>query len=277
MQRLSETQVAGVGLRAAMLSIHTVAAGGSSLLFDGVRYRVGPDAAGAHPGPASYRKHGPLTVTDCNVMLSKVQPVCFPAVFEPHGHEPLDARTVRAKFVALTQKIRAATGDQRTPEQVAEGCIDSAVGHMANASKQLSVQRGHDVSADSLCCVGGAAGQRARLVADALGMTQVFLHPRVGVLSAYGMGLADITAIREQVVEAMLEPDNLRLLEEALEKLAVPARAERLRQDVLQDGGRISRPLQGWPKILSRPGATPPTGLPWLLQVVQPGGHLLHQ
>ena len=232
-ERAFETQVAGVRLRAPMLSIHTVAAGGGSILhFDGARYRVGPDSAGAHPGPASYRKHGPLTVTDCNVMLGKVQPAFFPAVFGPHGHDPLDAGTVRAQFAALTQRVREATGDRRTPEQVAEGFVDIAVGNMANAIKQISVQRGHDVTEYTLCCFGGAAGQHACLVADALGMTRVFIHPLAGVLSAYGMGLADITAMREQAVEATLEPANLHLLEEALEQLAVAARDELLRQDV---------------------------------------------
>jgi 5-oxoprolinase (ATP-hydrolysing) len=232
-ERAFETQVAGVRLRAPMLSIHTVAAGGGSILhFDGARYRVGPDSAGAHPGPASYRKHGPLTITDCNVMLGKVQPAFFPAVFGPHGDEPLDAGTVRAQFAALAQRIREATGDRRTPEQVAEGFVDIAVGNMANAIKQISVQRGHDVTQYTLCCFGGAAGQHACLVADALGMTRVFIHPLAGVLSAYGMGLADITAMREQAVEATLEPDNLHLLEEALEKLAVAARDELLRQDL---------------------------------------------
>ena len=235
-ERAFETQVAGVRMRAPMMSIHTVAAGGGSILhFDGARYRVGPDSAGANPGPASYRKNGPLAVTDCNVMLGKVQPKFFPAVFGPAGNECLDAGAVRAKFADMTQKIREATGNLRTPEQVAEGFVDIAVGNMANAIKQISVQRGHDVTEYTLCCFGGAAGQHACLVADALGMTQVFIHPLAGVLSAYGMGLADITAMREQAVEAKLEPDNLHLLEEALEKLAVPARDELLRQGVPQE------------------------------------------
>jgi 5-oxoprolinase (ATP-hydrolysing) len=235
-ERAFDTQVAGVRLRAPMLSIHTVAAGGGSVLhFDGARYRVGPDSAGAHPGPASYRKHGPLTVTDCNVMLGKVQPSFFPAVFGPNGDEPLDAGAVRTKFAELAQRIREATGDRRTPEQVAAGFVDIAVGNMANAIKQISVQRGHDVTEYPLCCFGGAAGQHACLVADALGMTRVFIHPLAGVLSAYGMGLADITTMREQAVEATLEPDNLHLLEEALGKLAVLARDELLRQGVPQE------------------------------------------
>ena len=242
MERTFETLVAGVRMRAPMLSIHTVAAGGGSILhFDGARYRVGPDSAGANPGPASYRRNGPLTVTDCNVMLGKVQPAFFPAVFGPHGNEPLDARTVRTKFAELTQRIREATGDRRTPEQVAEGFVDIAVGNMANAIKRISVQRGHDVTEYTLCCFGGAAGQHACLVADALGMTRVFIHPLAGVLSAYGMGLADLTAMREQAVEAKLEPGNWSLLEGTLEQLAIAARGELLRQDVPQERVRLVR------------------------------------
>src|SRR5919109_4982135 len=229
--RAFETQVAGVRLRAPMLSIHTVAAGGGSILhFDGARYRVGPDSAGAHPGPASYRKGGPLTITDCNVMLGKVQPAFFPAVFGPHGHEPLDAGTVRRQFGELTQRIREATGDRRTPEQVPEGFVAIAVGNMANAIKQISVQRGHDVTRYTLCCFGGAAGQHACLVADAPGMTRVFILPYAGVLSAYGMGLADQTVMRERAVEARL--DDARALEDIVEELAIAARDELVLQGV---------------------------------------------
>src|SRR5450830_796614 len=232
-ERAFETQVAGVRMRAPMMSIHTVAAGGGSILhFDGARYRAGPDSAAASPGPASYRKNGPLTVTDCNVMLGKIQPKFFPSVFGPGGDEPLDAEVVRRKFADLTREIRQAQGEARTPEQVAEGYIDIAVGNMANAIKQISVQRGHDVTEYTLCCFGGAAGQHACLVADALGMTRVFIHPLAGVLSAYGMGLADITAMREQAVEVKLEEGNWRLLGDTLEKLAVPARDKLLRQGV---------------------------------------------
>jgi 5-oxoprolinase (ATP-hydrolysing) len=241
-ERAFDTQIAGVRMRAPMMSIHTVAAGGGSILhFDGARYRAGPDSAAANPGPASYRKNGPLAVTDCNVMLGKIQPKFFPSVFGPGGNEPLDAEVVRRKFAELTREIRQATGDARTPQQVAEGYVDIAVGNMANAIKQISVQRGHDVTEYTLCCFGGAAGQHACLVADALGMTQVFIHPLAGVLSAYGMGLADITAMREQAVEAALTPGNLRLLEDTLEKLAIPATDELLRQGVPQDRMRIVR------------------------------------
>ena len=241
-ERAFETQVAGVRMRAPMMSIHTVAAGGGSILhFDGARYRAGPDSAAANPGPASYRKNGPLAVTDCNVMLGKIQPKFFPSVFGPGGDEPLDAEVVRRKFADLTREIRQATGDARTPEQVAEGYIDIAVGNMANAIKQISVQRGHDVTEYTLCCFGGAAGQHACLVADALGMTRVFIHPLAGVLSAYGMGLADITAMREQAVEVALTQGNLRLLEDTLQKLALPATDELLRQGVPSNRMRIVR------------------------------------
>ena len=239
-ERAFETQVAGVRMRAPMMSIHTVAAGGGSILhFDGARYRVGPDSAGANPGPASYRKNGPLTVTDCNVMLGKIQPQFFPPVFGANGDAPLDAEVVKQKFAVLAQEIKSKTGNARTPEQVAEGYVDIAVGNMANAIKQISVQRGHDVTEYTLCCFGGAAGQHACLVADALGMTRVFLHPLAGVLSAYGMGLADLTTMREEAVEAKLDAANLPLLQETLEKLAVAAGEEVLRQGVTKERIRI--------------------------------------
>ncbi|MFA5913226.1 MAG: hydantoinase B/oxoprolinase family protein [Burkholderiales bacterium] len=239
-ERAFETQVAGVRMRAPMMSIHTVAAGGGSILhFDGARYRAGPDSAAANPGPASYRKDGPLAVTDCNVMLGKIQPKFFPRVFGPGGDAPLDAEVVRRKFAELAREIKDATGNARTPEQVAEGYIDIAVGNMANAIKQISVQRGHDVTEYTLCCFGGAGGQHACLVADALGMTRVFIHPLAGVLSAYGMGLADLTAMREQAVEVALTQDNWPLLEAALEKIALPAREEILRQGVPPERVRV--------------------------------------
>jgi 5-oxoprolinase (ATP-hydrolysing) len=204
-ERVFETQVAGVRMRAPMMSIHTVAAGGGSILhFDGSRYRVGPDSAGANPGPASYRRGGPLTVTDCNVMLGKVQPGHFPHLFGPEGDAALDADIVRTKFAALASAIRAATGDARSPEEVAAGFIAIAVGNMANAIKQISVQRGHDVTGYALTSFGGAGGQHACLVADALGMKTVFIHTLAGVLSAYGMGLADQSAMREEAVEEKL-------------------------------------------------------------------------
>ncbi|MCL4799740.1 MAG: 5-oxoprolinase, partial [Burkholderiales bacterium] len=241
-ERTFETLVAGVRMRAPMMSIHTVAAGGGSILhFDGARYRVGPDSAGADPGPASYRRGGPLAVTDANVMLGKIQPGHFPPVFGPSGDQPLDAEGVRARFAALAREIHAATGDTRTPEAVAEGFVQIAVGNMANAIKQISVQRGHDVTGYTLVCFGGAAGQHACLVADALGMETIFIHPLAGVLSAYGMGLADIAALREQTVEAPLDEAALAPIGRALDGLAAAARDEVVAQGVPAARVRVVR------------------------------------
>jgi len=235
-ERVFETQVAGVRMRAPMMSIHTVAAGGGSILhFDGSRYRVGPDSAGANPGPASYRRGGPLAVTDCNVMLGKIQPEHFPRLFGPNADEALDVEAVRARFAEMAEmaeQIHAATGDRRTPEQVAEGFIQIAVGNMANAIKQISVQRGHDVTEYALTSFGGAGGQHACLVADALGMKTVFIHSLAGVLSAYGMGLADQSAMREQAVEEKLGAASDTALEARLDALAEAARGELLGQGV---------------------------------------------
>src|SRR5689334_2503384 len=197
-ERAFETRVAGGRMRAPMMSIHTVAAGGGSIIaFDGARLRVGPESAGANPGPACYRRGGPLTVTDANVMLGKIRPEAFPAVFGPGGDQPLDAAVVAGRFGVLAREMEAATGIARSAEAVAEGCIDIAVGAMANAIKKISVARGYDVTRYALQCFGGAAGQHACRVADALGMGRVFVHPLAGVLSAYGMGLADQIVMRE--------------------------------------------------------------------------------
>ena len=202
--------VAGVRMRAPMMRIHTVAAGGGSILhFDGARYRVGPESAGAEPGPACYRRGGPLTVTDANVMVGKIQPQFFPRLFGPGGDEPLNGDVVREQFAALAARIEAETGDKRTPAEVAEGFLRIAVENMANAIKQISIQRGYDVTEYTLNCFGGAGGQHACLVADALGITRVFVHPFAGVLSAYGMGLADLRVMREHAVEAELSDDLL--------------------------------------------------------------------
>jgi len=226
-ERAFETEVAGVRMRAPMMYIHTVAAGGGSILhFDGARYRVGPDSAGANPGPACYRKGGPLTVTDCNVMLGKLSPEFFPAVFGPDADQPLDAQIVREKFEALAAEIETATGDKRTPEEVAEGFLFIAIENMANAIKKISVQRGYDVTEYTLCCFGGAGGQHAGMVADALGMNSVFLHPHAGVLSAYGMGLADISAIRERAVEEPLQGDVMSRLQVTIDDLGDIVRAQ---------------------------------------------------
>ncbi|HEX9302433.1 MAG TPA: hydantoinase B/oxoprolinase family protein [Casimicrobiaceae bacterium] len=209
-ERAFVTEVAGVRLRAPMMRIHTVAAGGGSICaFDGSRFRVGPESAGANPGPASYRRGGPLTVTDCNVMVGKLDPTLFPKVFGKEGNEPLDAEIVRAKFAALAAEVGARTGQPRTPEEVADGFLKIAVANMANAIKHISVERGYDVTEYTLCCFGGAGGQHACQVADALGMTRVLLHPLAGVLSAYGMGLADVRALRQQAVEARLSETAL--------------------------------------------------------------------
>jgi 5-oxoprolinase (ATP-hydrolysing) len=205
-ERSFETEVAGVRLRAPMISIHTVAAGGGSVLsFENGRFRVGPESAGANPGPASYRRGGPLTVTDCNVLLGKINPAHFPKVFGPEGNEALDVETVRRMFSDLAARISEETdGEERTPEQVAEGFLRIAVENMANAIKKISVQRGYDVTGYTLNCFGGAGGQHACQVADVLGMERILIHPFAGVLSAFGMGLADIRALRERQFEKPL-------------------------------------------------------------------------
>jgi 5-oxoprolinase (ATP-hydrolysing) len=226
-EREYETQVAGVRMRAPMLSIHTVAAGGGSVLhFDGSRYRVGPDSAGADPGPACYRNGGPLTLTDANVLLGRIQPDHFPRVFGRGGDQPLDAETTRAMFQTLSEEITGATGDRRGPEQVAAGFVEIAVANMANAIKKISVQRGYDVTEYLLNVFGGAGGQHACAVADALGMSRVLIHPLAGVLSAYGLGLADIVAMREQAVEAPLTSDLAASLPGIAEPLEQDAYAE---------------------------------------------------
>jgi 5-oxoprolinase (ATP-hydrolysing) len=226
-EREYETQVAGVRMRAPMLSIHTVAAGGGSILhFDGSRYRAGPDSAGADPGPACYRRGGPLTVTDANVLLGRIQPDHFPRVFGENGDKPLDAEITKGRFRRLSGQITEATGDTRGPEEVAAGFIEIAVANMANAIKKISVQRGYDVTEYVLNVFGGAGGQHACAVADALGMTRVLIHPLAGVLSAYGIGLADIIAMREQAVEKPLTQDSLATLQETIKPLDQDARAE---------------------------------------------------
>ena len=266
-ERQYETQVGGVRMRAPMLSIYTVAAGGGSVLhFDGSRYRVGPDSAGADPGPAAYRRGGPLTVTDANIMLGRIQPGYFPAVFGASGGEPADAAIVREKFTALARQIGDATGakpagartaasrataggttaqeadaegaaaggaaadgagaeSEPAPEQVAAGFLEIAVANMANAIKKISVQRGYDITRYVLATFGGAGGQHACAVADALGITEVLIHPLAGVLSAYGMGLADVTAMRERSVEAPLSAGLLPELDRVAGALAADALA----------------------------------------------------
>jgi 5-oxoprolinase (ATP-hydrolysing) len=243
-ERAFETAIAGVRMRAPMMAINTVAAGGGSILhFDGARMRVGPDSAGAHPGPACYRTGGPLTVTDANVCVGKIQPAHFPAIFGPDGNQPLDADVVRQKFTALAADINATTGQHRSPQQVAEGFLQIAVANMANAIKQVSVQKGHDVSRFALQCFGGAGGQHACLVADALGMETVFIHPYAGVLSAYGMGLADQTAMREQAVELPLEAHAMAEFSAVAERLAEEAREALVTQGADPGSIVVSRQL----------------------------------
>jgi 5-oxoprolinase (ATP-hydrolysing) len=230
-ERAFETEVAGVRMHAPMMAINTVAAGGGSILhFDGARLRVGPDSAGANPGPACYRRGGPLTVTDANVCVGKIQPRHFPAIFGAHGDQPLDAGIVHERFAALALDIAARTGRTQTPRDVAEGFLRIAVANMANAIKQVSVQKGHDATAFALACFGGAGGQHACLVADALGMETVFIHPYAGVLSAYGMGLADQRVLREQAVECDLTEEALAPIQAVAERLEAAARASLVEQ-----------------------------------------------
>ncbi|MEL7462882.1 MAG: hydantoinase B/oxoprolinase family protein [Pseudomonadota bacterium] len=240
-ERSFETEVAGVRMRAPMMNIHTVAAGGGSILFfkDG-RFQVGPDSAGADPGPACYRRGGPLTVTDCNVMLGKLQPDHFPPVFGPNGDQPLDTAIVREKFEAMAKDIAAETGEaERSPEDLAEGFLRIAVENMANAIKKISVQRGYDVTRYTLQCFGGAGGQHACAVADALGMETVFVHPFAGVLSAYGMGLAEIRALRERSFERPLA--DLAGAARTLEDMASEAAKEVAEQGVAPDAIRTEK------------------------------------
>ena len=227
-EREFETQVAGVRMRAPMMSIHTVAAGGGSILrFDGARMRVGPQSAGANPGPASYRRGGPLAVTDANVLLGKIQPHYFPHVFGPHANEPLNRDVVQLQFDALAQDV------QRPAEAIAEGFVQIAVQQMANAIKKISVARGYDVTRYTLQCFGGAGGQHACLVADALGMTRVLVHPMAGVLSAYGMGLADQNVMREQAIEQLLGAEVLPRLQQTIDALTKSAQAEFSQQAIM--------------------------------------------
>ncbi len=233
-ERSFETEVAGVRMRAPMMSIHTVAAGGGSILTyrDG-RMQVGPESAGANPGPCAYRRGGPLTVTDCNVLLGKLQPDLFPAVFGPDADERLDAGAVRERFDTLTEEITRDSGADRTPEDIAEGFLRIAVENMANAIKKISVQRGYDVTKYTMNCFGGAGGQHACLIADTLGMQSIFIHPFAGVLSAFGMGLADVRALREHQFGRGL--DALAEAEEVVARLGDDARAEVAEQGIPAD------------------------------------------
>src|SRR5579862_3105993 len=222
-ERAFETEVAGVRMRAPMMLIHTVAAGGGSILhFDGARFRVGPDSAGANPGPKCYRRGGPLAVTDANVMVGKLIADFFPRIFGPQQNQPLDADAVRSAFAEMAKEI----GDGRSGEQVADGFIKIAVENMANAIKKISVQRGYDVTRYALNCFGGAGGQHACLVADALGMESVLIHPLSSLLSAYGMGLADIRSTRQQAIELPFGAKSLAAIKRIGARLGGAAKKE---------------------------------------------------
>ncbi|HJP35799.1 MAG TPA: hydantoinase B/oxoprolinase family protein [Gammaproteobacteria bacterium] len=243
-ERAFDTKVAGVRMRVPILRIHTVAAGGGSILqFDGMRLRVGPESAGAAPGPACYRRGGPLAVTDCNVMLGKIIPEYFPHTFGPGADQPIDAAIVAEKFTELAAVVNAATDRHQSPEDLAEGFLRIAVENMANAIKEISVQRGYDVTEYTLSCFGGAGGQHACLVADALGMRRILLHPFAGVLSAYGMGLAAIHAIRECAVEAVFDEALRSNLDSTLDGLELEALGELTEQGLPRDRIELKRRL----------------------------------
>ena len=213
-ERELDSEIAGARMRVPVLAIHTIAAGGGSILaFDGASYRVGPESGGSNPGPACYRRGGALTITDANVMLGKIQPQYFPAVFSQDANQPLDREIVLQKFTELTATINTATSNNLTLEQVASGFMAIAVANMANAIKKISLQRGYDVTRYVLCCFGGAGAQVACLVADNLGMSKILIHPYAGVLSAYGIGLADIRTTKVESVEMTLKPEIMPQLE----------------------------------------------------------------
>jgi len=238
-ERSFETEVAGVHLRSPMLHIHTVAAGGGSILhFDSGRFRVGPDSAGSDPGPACYRKGGPLTVTDCNLMLGRIQPEHFPCLFGPDANLPLDREIVVNKFRELAEEIGSFTGEDYSPERVAEGFLKVAVENMANAIKKISIQRGYDIKNYTLCCFGGAGAQHACQVADSLGLRTIFIHPLAGVLSAYGMGLADRRILKEYAVERVMDEGLLTQLSREFSRMETEGREEMLDQGVAE--GRIT-------------------------------------
>jgi 5-oxoprolinase (ATP-hydrolysing) len=252
-ERTNDTVIAGVRITAPMLQIHTVAAGGGSIcFFDGARLRVGPKSAGADPGPACYRRGGPLTITDCNVLLGRVRPEFFPAIFGHRANEPLDAAVVAEKFEELCGELHRALGTSLSPQEVAEGFIAIANQHMAEAIRKISIQRGHDPREYVLCAFGGAGGQHACAVADSVGVERILIHPLAGLLSAWGMGLADIRVVREVSIEERLGTD----LGERLTALVDAARDTLAAQDAAvdtveasavahlrYDGGEITLPV----------------------------------
>ncbi len=243
-ERTFDTTVAGVRLRAPMLDIHTVAAGGGSrCIFDGLRLRVGPESAGSNPGPVAYRRGGPLTITDCNVLLGRIQPAHFPAVFGEKASLPLDSKAVRSAFTDLAAQVSKSLDNKHTPEDLADGFLTLAVENMARAIKTISVQRGHDVSTYTLVCFGGAGGQHACRVADSLGMDRIFIPPFAGVLSAYGMGLADLRVLKEQTIALPLDTSHFGHVRDALTSLSYLARDSLVAQGVSEDEVEISEHL----------------------------------
>jgi 5-oxoprolinase (ATP-hydrolysing) len=241
-ERAFETEVAGVRVRAPMMNIHTIAAGGGSIIrFDGARLRVGPGSAGANPGPASYRRGGPATITDANVILGRIQPPFFPAVFGPHANQPLDADVALLKFAELKDLVTESVGTVLGAEEIAAGSLRIAVGSMANAVKRISVARGYDVTRYTLQCFGGAGGQHACLVADALGMGRIFCHPLAGVLSAYGLGLADQIVMRDGSLECDLSDEGVTAAHALAVQLQADAALELQRQGVAADAIRAVR------------------------------------
>ncbi len=226
-ERELDSEIAGARMRVPVLAIQTIAAGGGSILsFDGMSYRVGPESGGSNPGPACYRRGGKLTVTDANVMLGKIHPQYFPAVFGSEGNLPLDKDIVIERFQQLALTVEAATGSRSAPEQVASGFIKIAVANMANAIAKISLQRGYDVTQYALCCFGGAGAQVACLIADSLGITKIFIHPYAGVLSAYGIGLADVITTKVESAEMPLTPEFLPQLESLMASLLNKTRQE---------------------------------------------------
>ncbi|MDP6863421.1 MAG: hydantoinase/oxoprolinase family protein, partial [Acidimicrobiales bacterium] len=260
-ERAYETEVAGIRVRSPMMDINTVAAGGGSILhFDGSRLRVGPGSAGADPGPACYGNGGPLAITDCNVVLGKLRPEFFPAVFGPDGDQPLDVMATAPAFLALAEQITEDTGIQQTETSVAQGFLDIAADNMANAIKKISIERGHDVTDYTLVCFGGAGGQHACMVADRLGIEHIYVHPHAGVLSAVGIGLADIRHIRDEAVEQTLTADTLDQLEPRWHELELNGtqylQSEGLEPEAQQLRRRLSLRYQGSDTALLAPAGT---------------------
>ncbi|HEX7079908.1 MAG TPA: hydantoinase B/oxoprolinase family protein [Gammaproteobacteria bacterium] len=250
LERTGDVAIAGVRVAAPMLRIHTVAAGGGSIVrLEGGRLVVGPESAGASPGPACYRNGGPLTVTDANVLLGRVQPDFFPRAFGPDGDQPIDVDVVRRGFAALAREVTAATGVAQDAESIAAGAIRIAVERMANAIRRISIERGHDVTSFALSSFGGAGGQHACQVADALGIETIFIHPLAGVLSAYGMGLADLRTLRRRAVERRVEPEAMSAISDAFDALLREARDELLAQGApakaVEVEGRLGLKVEG--------------------------------